>query len=129
MSSNPQIAMIVFDQIPNEVVAQASGIVGVVFVYDEGVSVVTVEAFAGGKPHEAAVILQNRNNVVLSQAIVGGEVGKFEVPHPGRAALSWDILKLAWSRVSSWFRLLAKGNLRRRLLDTSLPAVGSCNCR
>ena len=79
--------------IPNEVVAQAPEIVGVVFVYDERVAIISVEAFSGGKPHEAPVILQNGNDIVLGQPIPRGEVGKFQVPHSRIAAVSADILK------------------------------------
>ena len=68
--------------------AQALGTVGIVFVYDEGVAIIAVEAFSGGKPHEAPVILQNGNNVVLSETIRAGEVGEFEVSRSRIATMS-----------------------------------------
>jgi hypothetical protein len=58
--------MIVFHQIPDEVGAQASGILGIVFVYDERVSIIAIEAIPGAKPHKAPVILQNGNDIIHS---------------------------------------------------------------
>ena len=72
--------MIVLHQILNKIGAQGPAINRIVFVYDEGVAVVAIEAVPGGKPHEAAMILQNSNYVALRQAILGGEVSEFEVP-------------------------------------------------
>jgi hypothetical protein len=80
MSSDPQITMVVFYEISNEVVAQAPGIIGVVFEYHEGVAVIAVEALTSRKPHETPVILQYCDNIVLREAIAGGEVDEFEVP-------------------------------------------------
>ena len=57
------------------------GSLGFVFVYDEGVAVIAIEPVPGGKPHEAPAVLQNGNDIALREAVVGGEVGEFEVPH------------------------------------------------
>ena len=89
VGGDPQIAVIVLHQVLQKVGAQAAGVVGVVFVYDEGVAVIAIEAVPGGKPHEAPPVLQNGNDIALREAIVGGEVGEFEVPHHNRAARSW----------------------------------------
>ena len=86
---NPQIAVIVLHQVLQKVGAQTAGVVAVVFVYDEGVAVIAIKAVPGGKPHEAPAVLQNGNDIALRETIVGGEVGKFEVPHHNRAALIW----------------------------------------
>ena len=108
---NPQISFVVLHQILEEVGAQAARVVRVVLVHDEGVTVIAIEAVSGGKPHEAPAILQNGNDIALRQAIVGGEVGEFEVPHPSMAALSVDILKAAGNRVSSLFAVPGKVGL------------------
>ena len=79
---NPQISFVVLHQILEEVGAQAARVVRVVLVDDEGVTVIAIEAISRGKPHEAPAILQNGNNIALREAIVGGEVGEFEVSHP-----------------------------------------------
>ena len=93
--------MVVFYQIPNEVVAQASGIVGIVFVYDERVSIIAIETFSGGKPHEAPVILQNGNDIVLSQPIPGGEVDKSEVCQLSKGTSSLCVSALGNCRFGS----------------------------
>src|SRR5271165_4730145 len=62
IGGNPQIAMVVFHQIHRGVVAYARGFVGVIFVPDEGVAIIAIDAVSGGKPHEAPAILQNGNN-------------------------------------------------------------------
>jgi hypothetical protein len=83
--------VVVFHQIPNGVVADAPGIVRVVFVHDERVSVEAVETLCSGKPHEPPAILQNVNNRVVRQAIVGRQMRKFEIPQRRVAALrAWD---------------------------------------
>src|SRR5580704_11639084 len=88
VGGDPQIAVIVLHQVLQKVGAQASGVVGVVFVYDEGVTVIAVEAVPRGKPHEAPAVLQNGNDIALREAIIGGEVGEFEVPHQSMDVLS-----------------------------------------
>ena len=76
---NPQITMIVFLQILSGVAAYAPRIVAVVLVDQESDAVIAAEAVFGGKPHETPVILQNRKDMILRQAIVGGEVSESEV--------------------------------------------------
>ena len=97
VGGDPKIAVIVLHQILNKIGAQGPAINRIVFVYDEGVAVVAIEAVPGGKPHEAAMILQNSNYVALRQAILGGEVSEFEVPHSripiGRLRHGVDIAK------------------------------------
>ena len=87
IGGNPQVAVIVFQEISDEVVAQAPGIVHVVLVDDEGVTVIAVEAVAGGEPHEAAAILQDVGHSVLGEAIGSGEMGEREVSRPRMAAV------------------------------------------
>ena len=77
--NDPQITMTVFLQILSGVAAYAPRIVGVTFVDDESVAIIAAEAIFGGKPHETPVILQNRKDMILRQAIVSGEVSESEV--------------------------------------------------
>nr|WP_242618305.1 hypothetical protein [Edaphobacter modestus] len=56
VGGNPQIAVIVLHQVLQKVGAQAAGVVGTVFVYDEGVAVIAIKAVPGGKPHEASAV-------------------------------------------------------------------------
>jgi hypothetical protein len=65
VGGNPEIAVIILHQILNEVGAQAARVVRVVLVDDEAVPVIAIEAVSGGKPHEAAAILQNVDHVAL----------------------------------------------------------------
>ena len=50
VGGDPQIALIVLHQVLQEVGAQTAGVVRVVFVYDEGVAVIAIEAVSRGKP-------------------------------------------------------------------------------
>ena len=84
INSEPQSTTIVFHQIADEVGAQASGIVRVVLVRDEGVSIIAIEAITGAEPHEAAVILQNGNDIIHREAIGRGEVSKLKVARPSK---------------------------------------------
>src|SRR4030095_14316274 len=104
---NPQIPFVVLHQILEEVGAQAARVVRVVLVDDEGVTVIAIEAIACGKPHKAPAILQNGSHVALRQAIVGGEVREFGVPHPSMAALRLRIL-VPRARVSPPFAVPAE---------------------
>jgi hypothetical protein len=64
-----------------------------VLVHNESVTVIAIEAVSGGKPHEAAAILQNGSNIALRQAIVRGEMLESEVPYQSMASRGVDILK------------------------------------
>ena len=86
------------------------GSLGVVFVYDERVAIIAVEALSGAKPHETAAILQNGHDVVLCQAIFGGEVAEFEVARQ----------RVAACRVPDDGLTSRRGALRER----RLPAAG-----
>lgn len=88
-------------------------------VHEEGVTVIAIEAISGGKPHEAPAILQNGSNIALREAIVRGEVGKFEVPHPSMATLSLGIL-VPEAQVSSPFALPTEAGLPPRAVDILL---------
>ena len=63
------------------------GSLGVVLVDDERVAIVAVEALSRAKPHEPPAILQNGDDIVLGQAIFGGEVAEFEVARQRVAVL------------------------------------------
>jgi len=78
VGSDPQIAMIVLHQVLQKVGAQATGVVGVVFVYEKGVAVIAIESIPGGKPDEAPAVLQNGNDITLREAIVGRDVSESE---------------------------------------------------
>ena len=80
-----------------------SGSFGLCLYTTKRITVIAIEAVSSGKPHEAPAILQNGSNIALRQAIVGGEVGEFEVPHRSMAALGMDILKVAGGGVRSLF--------------------------
>jgi hypothetical protein len=67
------MTVLIFNQIPNEVGAQASAIARIVLVNGEGVSVIAIEAIPGAEPHESPMILQNGNDIVHREAIPGGE--------------------------------------------------------
>jgi hypothetical protein len=87
VGGDPQIAVIIFHQRLNKIGTLASGVVGVVLVHDEGITVIAIEAISRGKPHEAAAILQNGSYIALRQAIVRGQVRELEVPHISMAGL------------------------------------------
>ena len=65
-------------------------------VHDERVAIIAIQSVVGGKPHEAAAILDNRVDSILGQAIVACEAGDFGAPRC-MAAPSVDILKAAGS--------------------------------
>nr|WP_242618306.1 hypothetical protein [Edaphobacter modestus] len=81
--------MIILHQVLQEIGAQAAEVVGIIFVYDKGVAVVSIKTVPGGKPHEAPTILQNGNDIALRETIVRIEVGESEIPYHDRVALNW----------------------------------------
>ena len=94
VGGDPQIAVVVLHQILKEVGVQATGVVRVVLVYDEGVPVIAIQAVSGGKPHEAPAILENVDHVALRQAIVGGQMRESEIGSRGIDMLSGGTLSL-----------------------------------
>jgi hypothetical protein len=90
VGGDPQIAVVVFQQILNEVGAQAARVVRVVLVHDEAVAVIAIEAVPGGKPHESAPVLQNVDDVALRQAVVGREMSELQVRDPDVTVLDGD---------------------------------------
>jgi hypothetical protein len=90
---NPQISFVVLHQILEEVGAQAARVVRVVLVHNEALAVIAIEAVSGGKPHEAATILQNVDDVALRQARVGREMSELQVCQPGVTVLGVDTLR------------------------------------
>ena len=92
----------ILQQILQEVGVQAAGVVRVVLVDDEVVTVVAVESVSRGKPHEAAPVLQDVGDVALGQAIVGREVGEPEVEDRDVARLAADALGPGAGRL--WLR-------------------------
>ena len=67
--ADPDVAITIFHQRVDGVVTERNGIVGIVFVDGEGVTVVTIEAVLRADPHEAAAVLQKSQSRVLRQAV------------------------------------------------------------
>ena len=96
IGGNPQVAVIVFQEISDEIVAQAPGIVHVVLVDDEGVTVIAVEAVAGGEPHETPAILQEVDHSVLGESIGSGEMSERQISRLRMAAVGGYRLGGVW---------------------------------
>src|SRR4029453_12556682 len=77
---NPQAALIVFEEILNEIGTQTRRIVRVVLVDHERVAVIPVESVPRAEPHEPAAILDERRHITLRQSVACGEMGESEIP-------------------------------------------------
>jgi hypothetical protein len=98
----------------NKIGAYTARIIRVVFVYDEGITVIAIEAVSSGKPHEASAILNDVGNITLRQAIVRGEVSELEVALLDTADPRTNTLILVSRRVSC--RFVLRGRAWRRVL-------------
>ncbi len=125
VGGDPQIAVIVLHKVLQKVGDQAAGVVGVVFVYDEGVAVIAIEAVPGGKPHQAPAVLQDGNDIALREAIVGGEVSESEVPRQSMGFLRMDIPRVARNGVSSGFGVRAKSGFHSRVREECVTPLGN----
>ena len=67
------MSAIVLEHGAHETAADARGIIRVVPGDHERVAIVAVETLCRAQPHEAAAILHDGDDIVLRQAIVGGE--------------------------------------------------------
>ena len=115
--SRPQVALVVLHQVPNEVVAETSRVIRAVLVDDERIAVIPIEAVSGPEPDEPPAILQDVDDVVLRQAVVGREMCEPEIPFPPGVG-GWNVAGAGGRGRSA---VLDKGGGGGRVGDAVLP--------
>src|SRR4051794_32018681 len=61
----PDIPFMVFDDVGDEIIADAAFVLWVIAIDDDTVSIVFVEAVTGAEPNEAAAVLEDVEDIVL----------------------------------------------------------------
>lgn len=76
--ADPDIAAMIFDNVGDEIIADAAFDPGVVAIDGDLVTVVSVEAVAGAEPYESAAVLEDVEDIVLREAVIYVQVFEFE---------------------------------------------------
>ncbi len=80
----------IFDDVGDEIIADAAFVLWIIAVDDDTVTVVLVEAVAGAKPEEAPAVLEDVEDIVLRQTGINVQVLEFQTRLLSRAVVTQE---------------------------------------
>lgn len=76
---DPQVAVAIFSNIVNAIVADGFRIINVLFVNGDPITIVSIQSVACAEPHETPTVLKNANDIALRKALGAAKMIEFQV--------------------------------------------------